>query len=350
MRAMTNRLDRLERELQAAATARPRHAARYAAALEQVAQACRSDPAAAELFDLAELQLELTAEYQTLGRYDYALAAADAVIEAGMKMAPDVRCLRAVILMRAGRVAEAAPIWAAVLADTPDDVWLYNNAGLEYADVGEHATALHWLTEGLRLALDTGDPERLVDQLLDLRRASLEALGQTDDDLQQQAAAFLNHKEQVRSERSSLPEEPADEPGGLTGPVTLAWLPAGDYEQAVVLWPDFAGSELIAGPDGPLPHARYCRGMQHKLVRFAEAGFPRLAIAPVQVAAFTAWCAETNREPDSAETRAAYAAELAATGEPAVIAWPPGRNQPCWCGSGRKYKKCCAAPSSAEAS
>ncbi|MEV6140612.1 SEC-C metal-binding domain-containing protein [Nocardia sp. NPDC051990] len=21
--------------------------------------------------------------------------------------------------------------------------------------------------------------------------------------------------------------------------------------------------------------------------------------------------------------------------------WPPPRNAPCWCGSGRKYKKCC---------
>jgi uncharacterized protein YecA (UPF0149 family) len=24
-------------------------------------------------------------------------------------------------------------------------------------------------------------------------------------------------------------------------------------------------------------------------------------------------------------------------------AWPPGRNDECWCGSGRKYKKCCGA-------
>lgn len=25
------------------------------------------------------------------------------------------------------------------------------------------------------------------------------------------------------------------------------------------------------------------------------------------------------------------------------VAWPPGRNDPCWCASGRKYKKCCGA-------
>jgi tetratricopeptide (TPR) repeat protein len=27
-----------------------------------------------------------------------------------------------------------------------------------------------------------------------------------------------------------------------------------------------------------------------------------------------------------------------------AIEWPPGRNQPCWCESGRKYKKCCGGP------
>lgn len=66
------------------------------------------------------------------------------------------------ILMRAGRVAEAAPIWVVVRADTSDDVWLYNNVGLEYQDLGDPETALGWLTEGPALALRTADPERLV--------------------------------------------------------------------------------------------------------------------------------------------------------------------------------------------
>jgi SEC-C motif len=26
------------------------------------------------------------------------------------------------------------------------------------------------------------------------------------------------------------------------------------------------------------------------------------------------------------------------------VQWPPARNQPCWCGSGVKYKKCCGGP------
>jgi hypothetical protein len=92
--------------------------------------------------------------------------------------------------MRGGRVTEAEPIWAQVRADTPGDVWLYNNAGLEYADVGDHATALTWLNEGLRIALATDDPERLVGQLVDSRRANMTALGLEADELQARPAAF----------------------------------------------------------------------------------------------------------------------------------------------------------------
>ncbi|OSC63574.1 hypothetical protein BVW01_18990 [Mycobacterium tuberculosis] len=101
----------------------------------------------------------------------------------------------------------------------------------------------------------------------------------------------------------------------------------------------------VTGPDGPVAHPLYCRRMQQKLVEFAEAGFPGLAVAAIRVAPFAAWCAEQGQEPDSPEARAEYAAYLTAHGDHDVMAWPPGRNQQCWCGSGHKYKKCCAAAS-----
>jgi len=75
---MTNLVDRLGRELYATATARPRDSARYAAVLERAVQTCSADPAAAEVLDLADLYLELATEYEALGRYEDALAAADA--------------------------------------------------------------------------------------------------------------------------------------------------------------------------------------------------------------------------------------------------------------------------------
>lgn len=342
--------DRLESELHAAAIARPRDSARYAAVLERAVQACAADPKVAEVLDLADLYFELATEYESLGRTEDALAAADAVVDAGLRCAPDPRCLRAEILMRAGRVAEAEPIWAEVLADTPDDVWLYNNAGLEYAHAGDDEAALGWLTEGLRLALRTADPERLVDQLTDLRQSSLDRLDRPADALQEQAAAFLRDKQQARSPwEDALAPEPTN--GAVSGPVdkvAVAWFPSGDYEQAVALWPELATSDLVAGPDGPLPHPLYCRAMQQKLVELSQAGIPGLAVAPLRVAPFAAWCAEQGEQPDS-EARATYAAHLAAHAESGVLSWPPGRNQPCWCGSGRKYKKCCAATSLVDA-
>lgn len=130
---------------------------------------------------------------------------------------------------------------------------------------------------------------------------------------------------------------------GTVGAVVFAWLPAGDYEQAATIWPDFARSDRVAGPHGPLPHADYCRAMEHVLVEYAQAGMPRLAIAPIRLGPFTAWCAEQGRQPDSPDARAEYAAHLASKADPSVVPWPPGRNEPCWCTSERKYKKCCAA-------
>ena len=44
---------------------------------------------------------------------------------------PDGRCRIAELLMRDGRVEQATEIWEQVRADTPDDVYLYDNAGLE---------------------------------------------------------------------------------------------------------------------------------------------------------------------------------------------------------------------------
>jgi uncharacterized protein YecA (UPF0149 family) len=67
-----------------------------------------------------------------------------------------------------------------------------------------------------------------------------------------------------------------------------------------------------------------------------------IQIAPIRITEFVTWCAEHGEDPRRA--RAGFAAHLARSRPGQLTAWPPGRNQPCWCGSGRKYKKCCAAP------
>jgi hypothetical protein len=72
---MTGLVDRLELELYAARTARPRDSARYAAVLKRAVRTCGADSQAAEVFDLAEPYFELAMEYDALGRCEDALTA-----------------------------------------------------------------------------------------------------------------------------------------------------------------------------------------------------------------------------------------------------------------------------------
>ncbi len=154
---------------------------------------------------------------------------------------------------------------------------------------------------------------------------------------------------ELSAARSPREQEIASESRGDIGKVAMAWLPAGDYEQATSAWPDFAGSDRVAGPNGPLPQPKYCWAMQQVFVEYAEAGLPTMTIAPLRVAPFTAWCVEGGHQPDSPGARAEYAAYAANKADPGLIAFPPARNEPCWCGSKIKYKKCCAAKPSGAA-
>lgn len=337
----TEDLDRLYAEIRRANRG---PAEEYAEVLERAIATCEGDAAAGEYLDVVELHSELVEAYDRLGRVEEALHQADLLVELGYRSQPDPRCRRAEILTRHGRLEEAAAIWDAVAADTPDDVWVYNNAGLEYGAIGEHELALDWLTRALELAVRTGDPERLLGQLRDLRAASLANLGLEPDELQnatptQELPARWDSPTTLRSAREvNTAREPLK-------PVALAWLPADEYAEWPQHWPDLADSPLLHDDeDEPVSHTVYCRRMEGQLRAHSEAGMTRLSVVPVRADEFRPWVAENAPdEPDPSQLRAQYAADVARDSS-RTVTWPPGRNDPCWCGSGRKYKKCCGAP------
>ena len=306
-------------------------------------RACLTNPAAAEIFSIGDLYQELCRAYQELERLDDALAAADSAIAAESDLRPDPRSLRAEVLLKMGRNSEAETIWAALRADNPDDAWLYNSAALAYAETGQYDTALEWSADGLRRALRSADNPFAVDQLYLVHGLILRALGRPDDQLFQAAEAWLESEDHNWDDESDDLDDNTNYEIGL---MAFAWLSADEYEQARQLWPDFAASDLINGPDGPLSHAQYSRALQQKLVSYAEPGAPNFTIVPIKIAPYTAWCAEEGRQADSADARARYAAYEANQGSPDMVAWPPERNERCWCGSGRKYKKCCGSAAS----
>lgn len=339
----TEDLDRLDREIRESSRG---PAEDYAQVLERAIAHCEDDAAAAAYLDLPELHSELSEAYDRLGRVEEALQQADLLVELGYDSHPDPRCRRAEILTRRGRLEEAAAIWDSVAADTPDDVWVYNNAGLEYGAIGEHELALSWSTRALEIAVRTGDPERLLGQLRDLRAASLAKLGRETDELQAAVPTLrlpASWKSQT-SPRVTTKVGVARDPAPLV-PVAQAWLPADEYADWPQRWPDLAESPLMHDEGGePVGHAVYCRRMEGRLRAHSEAGMARLCVVPVRVAEVIPWVADDAQgENDPSQLRAQYAADMAR--DPSkTIAWPPGRNEPCWCQSGRKYKKCCGTP------
>lgn len=296
---------------------------------------------------LPECYGDLAQSFDRAGRHDDAIAAQERAIELGWGGQPDPRSDIAEFHLRAERAEEAAAIWAELKAKDPDDVWLYNAAGLSYNEVGEHELAIAWLGDGIELAMRTDDPEGIVDQLSHVRRQSLRALGRDLDDLEQRVDPFL---EEWRSEQrarsrplvrltefanSVAPVKARareDDRGREEVVVALSWFPSGEYEQAIQRWPS------LTEDWAHVRHADYCRRLDGNIKWMRGQGMPIRAVAPIVVDQYTTWCEEHGEDPE--EARAAYAAETFAAGE--AIAWPPGRNEPCWCGSGRKYKKCCA--------
>ncbi|WP_128377949.1 SEC-C metal-binding domain-containing protein [Streptomyces cavernae] len=164
---------------------------------------------------------------------------------------------------------------------------------------------------------------RPLDELHDpLRLKRLEEHG--PDLLEQELGAALEH---------GSPENPAAR-AGLRATCVLYW-PRDEFAGLLERWPE---ATEAYGDD----HAEHLRKVERTLREISDDGGTQLAVGRATVQDLEAYATAHGGSPDAPGTRSAYAAELARTGR--AEAWPPPRNGPCWCDSGRKYKKCCGNP------
>lgn len=214
-------------------------------------------------------------------------------------------------LLKDGSMLDGEAEFAALRAERPDDVHLMITLGLARSDAGMYDAALAALDEAVALAKRRGFADEL-DRARIERRAEREHVGlplDEDDRL------------------TPLPRPLIDERIVWT----LAWFAPDQHADALARWPSLG--EDLADPTA------YNRRMEDHLRRLHRETGRRPSIAPLDVDELADWASRAGLDPDTGSARSRFAAELARSGR--ALAWPPGRNDPCWCRSGRKYKRCC---------
>lgn len=229
-------------------------------------------------------------------------------------LAPDDGAIRAWLgwyLLLSGEEREADAAFAAARAteDARDgSVDLVVAQALD--DAGRTDDALATMDRALAIATDS-DAEILREVLLE--RAGLRARAGLEPDDHDRAAATL----------VPVPGRPSH--------AVVPWFPADQHAAVSELWPETA--ESLADPTAH--HER----VEEDARMLAEHTGRRPALVPVDLEAFLAWAEAHGFGAATRTSLEAYAGERHAAGE--SVAWPPGRNDPCWCGSDRKYKRCC---------
>jgi hypothetical protein len=291
-------LDGLGADVQAARDPRP-----YARELVDAVEGGRlADP------DDAGYALSLAAEARELaGDHDEALALSARAVTAGAETvdAHWLQAMHAERLLRRGREDEGM---AALTALRP---LLHRDATAALAivealtETGRAEIAEQWLTAALLTAMEheerlaEGSDEQLdtadvVDELVRLRR-------------------------DVRSDLGLAPDEYDALADDLDAAPDLVFFPEAAFAQLLAAQPSLA-DELGRDWD------RH-RAMVEGELQAADAEGEVLEVEVATPSLLAAMLADDGSESDP---------------DPGPrLAWPPGRNDPCWCGSGAKYKKCC---------
>ncbi|MET9730033.1 SEC-C domain-containing protein [Streptomyces sp. NPDC006458] len=212
-------------------------------------------------------------------------------------------------------------------------------------EAGRYERALEWCQAGLDLVTADDDNPQAVEYrhglLIDrgFLRGEL-GIELDEDDLAAEAeanASFAQFREGLLETLSQRPSVDVPEDGEAFDGIVLRWVRE-DFTAVRARWPE---STAHYGDD----YDTYAERLQREARAYSDAGAAHVRMVSATLAEFEAYTRGQARDADAAETRRAFGEWYALTGHPElVLLWPPARNGPCWCDSGRKYKKCCGAP------
>ncbi|MEQ7005933.1 SEC-C metal-binding domain-containing protein [Actinopolymorpha sp. B17G11] len=286
-----------------------------------------------------EILLEAAHHWHRAGEHGRAIALLTECVELGGEDGGLARCSLADVLFDLGRGDEAQDQLDALRRDRPASITPYFLVGELLEERREYDEALRWFNIAVSRCTeeDLPGPDRdpgplsFAGMILAGRRRVRRALGLPADNLDNKVV-----------EPGAAP--PFVDQAGLDD--ALSDNASRSVQVRVLFWPR---------PEIPLAHERWPQLVQHRdadtFLRERELANRQLAVAPnrtrivmvpLTVAKLTEYAERTGKDVADDATRKACMEEIADEG--GVIDWPPARNAPCWCGAGRKYKKCCGRP------
>lgn len=287
-----------------------------------------------------EILLEAASAWQEAGEPERAVAMLREVIALGGEDAGFARYSLAELYFEQGREAEAWEQLRALEAEAQNDAGPSGLVAELLAERGEDEAALHWFNRAIA-ALDADDvaalgtPGALPSIYASLffgRQRARRRLGLPVDEWDQVADMAEQNRRNLARMLEQL-AEPRTRPKPAADTM-LVWQRE-QYQRAAARWPS------ICKPEGVGYHQQVEQRLRD-LCR--EQGRARVTLILGSVDGFAAYLGEIGGDPAEERVRRGYAEQAYAQGR--HLSWPPGRNEPCWCGSGRKYKKCCGDPRS----
>jgi tetratricopeptide (TPR) repeat protein len=277
-----------------------------AAALDAIAP---SDDLSAQV--LGDCYDELAEAAASDDEYTLAVRLERRAVQLGCRHPKIAREMLGWYLLKDGSTLDGEAEFAALRTRGPGDVDVLMTLGLARSDAGLQDAALAAFDEAVDVAKRFGLAGEL-DRARIERRAEREHVGLPLDE---------------EDRLAPWPRPLIDEHIAWT----LAWFPPDQHAAALARWPSLG--EDLADP------AVYNGRLEGHLLELHRETGRRPSIVPLDVDEFADWAARGGYDADAGSSRSRYAAELARSGH--AVAWPPGRNDPCWCRSGRKYKRCC---------
>lgn len=245
----------------------------------------------------------------------------------------DPRAAYGDFLMHQGRTDEAEKLFAEVLHGGSLREQTYMCAAHAFAHAGRSREALRWFNVGAqRLFPDLAEIEydlAMGDngfELLRERDILRRELGEPTDAVDEAFAWAMRRGAEVLHNIEDIQRASQDD----TDPV-LYW-PEREFDELRRRFPDSHLHET---------HTQHRQSVEASLRSHSRTN-AAVALVSGSVSDYLRYAGQHDLRADASDPQLSYAADLLRQGDTGD--WPPERNQPCWCGSGRKYKKCCGSP------